>query len=126
MAVDPGITIGLAWKIHGIYKVAVTKDPTDVWSYILTDPDLVLIEQFQAMTISKYGLRTVELVGSVEALCWARGIKCVRRIPQHMHIAVAPAVRWLQANNEPYLEHNKDALSHIMAYEKAHGVIDPL
>lgn len=121
-AIDPGITTGLAWKIHGIYKVAVAKDVRQVWEFIVTKPDLVLVEQFQSTQISKYGLRTVELVGAVEALCWHLDIKCIRRVPQHMGIGVAPAVRWLRAEGLPFLEHDKDALSHIMGYEKQHGV----
>lgn len=126
MAIDPGIVSGLAWKINGEYRVAVATNPTTVWEFIAlagTRPDLVLVEQFAATHIARFGLRTVELVGATEALCWANKIECVRRTPQHMIPGVANAVRWLTANNKDVktMEHHKDALAHIMAYERLKG-----
>lgn len=124
LAIDPGITIGLAWKIHGEYKVAVATDIKDVWQFIYNDkPDLVIAEQFQAQHISRYGLRTVELVGSLESLAWAAGIRMVRRIPQQREMGMAPAIRWLEANPQVArtMQHHIDALAHIMAYERQYG-----
>lgn len=127
MAIDPGICTGLAFKIGGMYKVAVATDTRDVWKLVWEDkPDLVLIEQFQAQHISRYGLRTVELVGAVESLCWAANIKFVRRIPQHREPGIAGAVRWLEANPQVArtMQHHIDALAHIFAYERQNGTFE--
>lgn len=127
MAIDPGITTGLAFKAGGVYKVAVATDTRDVWKLVWEEkPDLVIIEPFQAQLISRYGLRTVELVGAVEALCWAAGIRLERRVPQHREPGMAPAIRWLEANPQgaKTMQHHIDALAHIMAYEKRFGVFE--
>lgn len=124
MAIDPGITTGLAFKIAGEYRVAVATDTRDVWKLVWEDkPDLVLIEQFQAQHISRYGLRTVELVGAIESLCWAARIRFERRIPQHREPGMAPAIRWLEANPQVArtMQHHIDALAHIMAWERKFG-----
>lgn len=124
LSIDPGITTGLAWKINGVYKVAVATEVQTVWEFVWNKPDLVILEQFQAQIISRHGLRTVELVGAVEALCWAAGVTLERRVPQHRYPGMADAVRWLETNPQTAknMQHHQDALAHIFAYEKKFGV----
>lgn len=126
MGIDPGGTTGIAYRIQieteFHYITTNEANKKELYELILDQkPDLVLVEQFATWQINHHGLHTVELVGGIEAICWTNNIRCVRRTPQHRYPGVARAVAILDATGKKYTEHQKSALAHIFAYERANA-----
>lgn len=124
LAVDPGITTGLAFRIgDDIQTLAVRVDEytpiTEVYDIVVAyQYDWICVEQFQtANVISRYGLRTAELVGAIEALAWVRKIKCYRRTAQHRLPCMNEAQIYLKDHRVQ--DHQVDALAHLFAMEAA-------
>lgn len=121
LAIDPGITTGLAWRApDGSYHTATAKDSfQDVWKEL--DPgliELVVYENFSAQTISKYGLETVRLIGSIQGVCWARGIRTHVQQPQFRRAFLDAASKHLTTAHgaSGFVVHQTDALAHLMAF----------
>lgn len=118
LAIDPGITTGMAIKKDGEYIVDSTKELEHVYKVIVSarnDLELVLIEDFTTGgRINAYGLHTVRVIGAVEALCWYFGIDYVIRTPISRYQGQAKA-RGLKPKGTN--AHEFDALCHIVAWE---------
>lgn len=123
LCLDPGITTGVAYIYTGeIPKTDALKTHEEV--YLLVDSihahhggwNHVVIEQFSTDNmISKYGLRTVELVGAVEVLCWLRGIPFHRRVPMQRKPFLLRAERYLK-DKKGRVDHEVDALAHLIGF----------
>lgn len=132
LSVDPGISIGLAFCIESerTYVTWVTRDPKEVFDFFKDQSviDIVITENFATRgKISRYGLHTTRLVGSMEALCHVRDIKFVRQQPQQ-RIAFVDLAKKIVNRQEGRVEdshhHQADALAHLLRYQYDHGVID--
>lgn len=124
LAVDPGITTGLAFNINGMYQTQAVTDPTEIYEYIQNNKfDVVVCEQFVTSNIHshRYGIRTVEIVGGVEASCFLAGIPFHRRTPHQRLPAMRSAKAFLQAMRRPFVDHEQDALAHLLIWERFHA-----
>src|SRR3990167_1416896 len=84
LSIDPGITTGLAVRYtDGILRVSSTRSPEDLWRLIdRLALDAVVCESFAtAGRISRYGLQTVRLIGSIQHACWQRSVRLVEQPP---------------------------------------------
>lgn len=118
LAIDPGGTTGIAVKDRGDqYNTFVCKDEEELWELFRSPPTLVIIENFVAELISKYGLYTVQLVGGVKALCYLHNIPLVIQMPQKRIAFVKEAKQKLKDQGYRFEIHEADALAHLLAYE---------
>jgi hypothetical protein len=117
IAIDPGITSGVAIKVGTKYDTCVAHTGAELWEFIRDyNFETVIIEQFSTSSlISKFGLRTAELVGGVEALCWLKNIPIVRRMPAQRIPFLRRAA--LMLRDTAIVEHQQDALAHLLAWE---------
>lgn len=123
MACDPGGTTGIALKVPaGIFTIA-EPEKQNVWlrvSEFAQSCDLngvVLVEQFASVWNDQHRIKTIELVGAIEAICWQWKIRCVRRTPQHRYPKMNEAKEWLKKRGGSSMKHEIDALAHILAWE---------
>lgn len=121
LAYDPGVTTGIALRGRkGEYATMVTKDQDEAWEFIRPDRvDLVIFENFAAQRISKYGLKTVRVVGGIESRCSLHKIQIIKHTPQQRRAWIDIARKWLIENtgSKGTGQHEIDALSHIFCWE---------
>lgn len=89
IAIDPGITTGIATYLDDKYGSLELTPYMSVWDLLDNEAmlwDLVVCENFTAQEISKYGITTVKIIGGIESICHRRKIpiqfhRNVDRIP---------------------------------------------
>lgn len=126
LAIDPGISTGIATKINLAYNTFTTKQNSDVYEIVYEYPwDYVVIEQYSTTLIGKYGLRTVELVGAVEGLCYIQKLRLIKRNPIQ-RTPFVPRAKTLMKELElgvglldEVVNHQVSALSHLLGFERA-------
>lgn len=123
---DPGISTGVAIKAHNEYRTFTTKTNTDLYEVLTqNDWDYVIVEQYSTQLIGKYGLRTVELVGGIESLCWHDGLKLIKRSPIQRTPFVPRAKKLMRDLKlgegllDEVTRHQVAALSHLLGFERA-------
>lgn len=126
ISIDPGISSGVAIKTNDTYNTFTTKTNTDLYEVLTENSwDYVVIEQYSTQLIGKYGLRTVELVGAIEGLCWIKRFKLIKRSPiqRTPFIPRAKALMRQLKLGEGLLDevtrHQVAALSHLLGFERA-------
>jgi hypothetical protein len=129
MGIDPGVSTGVAlayFEDEWYYVTNTCKDPSEVWEQICSPITVLVVEQFSAQLISKYGIHTVEVVGGVIALAWKHGIEVIRDTPQQRR----PYLEYARAQVPPRgahtqhdLRHEVDALSHVVRYLYKQGYL---
>lgn len=119
MAIDPGGTSGLAFRASGgTWFTGLETEPEELYKLIaLHKPDNIVIENFQAETISKYGLHTVRIVGGVHALCTVLDIGYTLHAPQHRYPFRTEARELLVERGLAFKIHEVDALAHLLRWE---------
>ena len=129
LSIDPGGTTGIAIRMSYITGVntgdvytCVLKSPEEVFNMIATgQPEVIICENFQAQTISKYGLHTVRIVGGTYALAHIYKKRYVLHMPQDRYPFLSEAKEILEKRRltlrQPYMEHEKDALAHLLRFE---------
>jgi len=121
LAIDPGVTTGVAVKIRDSYITACVKEPADLWQYFNAPYEAVIVETFAAQIISHHGLHTVRLVGGVEALCHHLRLPLYLQPPQRRKAFMNSARNILHAQWERthtrHEVHEEDALAHMLAWE---------
>lgn len=120
LAIDPGVTTGVAISHdEGPHSTLVTRNPRDLW--ILFDkhkPSIVVYEDFNTPgKISKDGLFTVRLIGAIEVVCYERGIRTCLQYPHERYQFLTASKAILQATGNKFMEHQMDALAHLLVYE---------
>lgn len=132
LGIDPGVSTGVAIAIESVecgtnywHYISFTSTREDMWEMIKSPVTQVVVEEFNAQLISKYGLHTVEAVGGVMALCARENIPVVRDTPQQRNPYIDKA-RTLVKNG--YLHANRhevDAMSHVLfwLYHNVPGLI---
>lgn len=137
VGIDPGVATGFAVKFpDGTYATATLTAPEQLWDLLRQyRPERVAFEAFAAQHISKYGLHTVELVGSIRGLCFVLGMRPYGQQPQARRSFLPTAERILTdmlkaqgrkfANTKDKDNHELDALAHLLCleYRLKHGMI---
>lgn len=122
LSIDPGIASGLAFRTKDGYETIVIAhhEVHEIYKMILEhEYEWVSVEQFQTSNvISRYGLRTAELVGAIECLAWLRKVPCVRRTPQSRIPLLNTAREMLKSKGKPFVDHQCDALAQMLSVER--------
>jgi hypothetical protein len=133
MGIDPGVSTGVAFAYYtnGAYEYTTNTATSvqEVWDQIAWPVKVLIVEEFNAQLISKYGIHTVEVVGGVIALAYKAGITVIRDTPQQRR----PYIAYARAHVPPRehitvheQRHEVDALSHVVRYLYAQGHITSL
>lgn len=123
LGVDPGVSTGIALAHYGEdryhFVTATCETPEQVWEYITTALDVVIIERFDAQLISKYGLHTVGVWWGIKALCWKYGIPVIEDTPTQRK-PYLPYARTLVRKQDDMTKHDQrheiDATSHVVRH----------
>lgn len=121
LAVDPGLTIGMAFNVNGFYETLDQPDARELYEFIASTPlDVVVCEQFITSNIhsNKYGVRTAEIVGGVEAVCCIKKIPFRRRNNVQRLPSMEKAKEILRSKRRQFVDHEVDALAHLLQWEK--------
>lgn len=119
IAVDPGITTGMAFHIGSTLQTCVAVSAVEVLE-MLDGADLVVVERFQTGgRLSGYGLETIELVGTIKGYCYAKQIECQVVTPQARYVCMAQALSMEGSviTKSAVSKHEVDALAHLLAWE---------
>lgn len=121
VAFDPGETTGVAWSQGG--TIYTNELPYDSVMHFMEDDAIteVVVELFAtAGRISRYGLRTVELVGMLNGWCLANGILFTKQTPSSRKGYQLEAESFYGAvslsNHRRRSKHENDALAHLLRY----------
>jgi hypothetical protein len=131
LAIDPGGTTGIAYRAYnaapmlfisgGTYVDTMTETrPENVWTLVTCEAgwDQVICEKFTGQGhMNKVRVDVIELVGGIRALCVEHGIPFAFRTPQNRKAYQSEAKAWLKAQGTPYMDHQEDALAHLLAWE---------
>lgn len=117
IAIDPGVTSGIATRIDGKYNTFEAIDYRAVWHiiYSVRNFDVLLCENFAATTISSYGLHTVRLIGGLEALCLEHNIPYMTQQNARRVKYKYKAIQ-IMGQKGPR-DHMMDALAHLLCWE---------
>jgi len=119
IAIDPGITTGIAFHNPGGYKTIATKDEDEIWSLLTGVPwECVIFETFATSgRISAPGLATVRLVGGIQALCKHLKLRTCPHSPQARYPYQKQAKQMLPHT----VIHEQDAMAHLLRWEADHA-----
>lgn len=117
IAIDPGGTTGIAIRLPTRNIITCTAStPEEVYDILCKGVfSHVVIENFQAQLIGKWGLHTVRIVGGVYALAYQRGIEYVLHMPQDRYPFQKIAKEFLRGRKT--VIHEQDALAHLFRFE---------
>lgn len=119
LAIDPGGTTGMAVRFPtGEIETFVCKTPEELYDFIKQtreNLEQIVIEDFNAETISKYGIYTVRLVGGVTALARVYDIPLKVQLPQ-MRYPFRVEAQAIVKDRKTVI-HERDALSHLLRWE---------
>lgn len=117
IAIDPGGTTGIAVKTSdGRYLTCTASTPEEVADFLFTKRFThLIVENFQAQTIGKWGLHTVRIVGGCYMLAYLKGATYVHHVPQDRYPFQQEAKEMLQGTKA--VIHEQDALAHLLRWE---------
>lgn len=119
LAIDPGGTTGMAVRISPeIIQTFTCSEPEEVFDFVTQNKDILLqivIENFAAELIGKWGLFTVRIVGGVYALCHQYEIPYKLHQPQDRYPFQIEARDFLKPRKT--VIHEQDALAHLFRWE---------
>src|SRR5262245_57026224 len=97
MAIDPGGSTGVAFKIDNNYHTCTITDPKELWDLLKNfKPDKVAFESFATGgQVDRNMIGTMELVGSIHGICYVLGIEFYGQQPQARRSFIPPARRIL-------------------------------
>lgn len=126
LAIDPGGTSGMALRIAatGDLVTFTCQTPEQVFDFIQGNKDSleqIVIENFSAETISKWGLHTVRIVGGVYALAYTYQIEHKVHQPQDRYSFQKDAKEILRLRRGVVI-HEHDAASHLLRWEYDNGI----
>lgn len=115
LAIDPGLTTGIATRINGLIQTTVIEFFEEVVDLVNGFQwDVVIVEQFHGQNISTPGRKTIELIAAIEAICHVKHITYVKHTPFQRKPFLAQAKKFLPPQN--YM-HELDALAHLFSWE---------
>ena len=119
LSLDPGGTTGCAVRYSdGKFSTFTCKTPEELFKFIKDVShclEQVVIEDFKAELISKWGIYTVQLVGGVRALCYVYNIPVLVHRPQDRYPFRMESKLLLKSAQ--HVIHEEDALSHLLRWE---------
>lgn len=122
LAIDPGGTTGLAFRINGKIGTSTTGTPKQLYDFILELQDQwqqIIVEDFASSgKLSTYGLYTIRLIGGIEALCIEHRIPITVQMPQFRYHARMAAEHYWTTTTRRHVIHEHDALMHLLAWEE--------
>lgn len=120
MAIDPGGTTGMAFRMHdGSFHTAIALTPEQCWDFIDNRVDLVIYENFAAISISKYGIHTLKVIGGIRALCWKNRIPIIQKQPSARKCMLLDSREYLtKTKGDTFVVHEVDALAHLMVWDE--------
>lgn len=131
LAVDPGVSTGLAWVAYGIGKpIQTTVAPSRQLVYramMELKPKVVVIEWFfTGKKTNQYSRATMEICGGVEAVAEVLGARLVRQYPKDRERYLDEAEAMLTSRYGPrgttrkgagaWTDHQQDAAAHLLCY----------
>jgi hypothetical protein len=119
VAIDPGVSTGLAIKSDDMYVTSTITDYSELWDMLKSKPDKVAFETFKtAGMVNQYMLHTIELVGSIRGICYAYGIPHYGQTPA-ARIAFKNEAETLmeELSDGSHTVHELDALMHLLLLE---------
>jgi hypothetical protein len=117
VAIDPGKTTGVAIRTpDGKFHTCVLTSDLEVWELVQSHNwDTVVFETFATSNlVSAYGIKTIELVGAIRAICALRGLEAIAQAPVRRVPYVKKARKLI---TYPHQEHEVDALAHLLRWE---------
>lgn len=125
LAIDPGGTTGMAIRFPDEkWHTFTCSTPEQVFDFIKGSKSVlqqIVIENFQAQTISKWGLHTVRIVGGVYALAHVFEIGHKVHIPQDRYPFQKDSQTLLRRRRSEdgikFVIHEEDALAHLLRFE---------
>lgn len=119
MGVDPGVTTGVALKIGDRYLTTTTRERNELWDMIKKyKPDKLAFETFaRSGRVDQNMIYTMELVGSIRAVTYVLGIASYGQAPQTRRSYLLDAETILKNSGAKFVEHEKDALAHVLFLE---------
>ena len=128
LAIDPGVTTGVAASICGSYYTFPTKDPNDLFRLIFEYKhciQYVVYEEFStAGRVDHNMLKTIRVVGGIVAVCYLSNVIAVKHYPGFRASFMNEAKRILVPGTEnghrkmTVTVHELDALGHLLYFEK--------
>lgn len=135
LAVDPGISTGLAWlPWDGPIETTVAPNPAAVAEVIWRlRPEILVVEWFvTGQRLNQYSRTTIEICGGCEMLAYVIGARVIRHTPKHREKFLPAAERILIARWGPrgsldhdggvWTSHQQDAMGHALCYLNNHDV----
>lgn len=126
VAFDPGGSTGIATLTieddgTRTYTSQTLVEPTNVWDYLgyIENVSAVICEQFSSGgAVSKYGFKTVRVLGGIHALCHFRGIPLTWHAPAKRMPYLAEAIVIVVGNGgkKSTSEHEFTATAHLLAW----------
>jgi len=118
LAIDPGVSTGIAWHDTKGYHSTVTKDESDVWALLTGIKWKCVVYEtfFTSGRISAPGLQTVRLIGGIVALCRHLDLPTCGQAPQMRYPFQTQSEQMLRG----HIVHEKDAMAHLLRYEHDH------
>lgn len=120
LAIDPGGTTGMAVRLSpDIIQTFTCPNPESVFDFVTQNKGIlqqVVIENFAAELIGKWGLFTVRIVGGVYALCHQYKIEYKLHQPQDRYPFQKDA-KDILSTRRGIVIHEHDALSHLLRWE---------
>lgn len=126
MAIDPGGTTGVAFHADQSeggkgYLTCVTHTPDELWNLFEfggKHPEVVICEDFQTGNrINPIQHYTIRLVGGIQALCSFLQVPLYMQSPQNRKAFLKDAEDILKRDGRKFMEHEKDALAHLLRWE---------
>lgn len=123
IAVDPGITTGIATFIDDKYGSLELTPYMGVWDFLEQPWDLVICENFTAEQISKYGVTTIRIIGGIEAICYRRKIPLQfhRNVDRLPYIARAKKLLLDLHGMRLPRDHRIDSMAHLLRWHTLNG-----
>jgi hypothetical protein len=118
MAIDPGGSTGVAFKISANYHTCTINEPKELWDLIKNfKPDRIAFESFYTGgQVDRNMIHTIELVGSIHGICYVLGIPFHGQQPQARKSFILDARKILKTEGG-HTQHEVDALAHLLCLE---------
>lgn len=126
IAIDPGGTTGIAYRIDEVVHTTITGTPKELYELVEESAELwsqVVIEDFiSSGQISAYGLYTLRLIGGIECICLRHRIPLAVQQPQYRYSSTLQQLQHFKDHPKAHAPavHERDALMHLFAWEEKH------
>ena len=134
MAIDPGGTTGLAFRMpDGSITTCKAQTDQQVYDYFLGDihkPEQVVLEEWSYFSgkVTPAGNLTADICAGIRALCYVLGIPLALRTPGMRQPRQPEAEAWYKKTHHvksilKIHSHECDALAHLLTWEAIHPAL---